>query len=184
MRAHSLLDFADMPRLELVSSRPASPLRLARLAAALWMGNPLLPVAIVALTAGCSTLVPHLKAPELKVVSVNLLAGDLRHQQLRVRLHATNPNDRQLAVRSIDYQIALAGADFAQGSSAEPFTLPALGETEFDLDVNTDLSALLRVLGAHLGDPALDYRVSGTVHLAEGLLREIPFTGHGQFALN
>lgn len=173
-----------MPLLQLISLRPAAPWRLHQLAASLVIRNFLPLVILVALGSGCSALVPHLKAPELKVVGMTLLAGDARHQQVRLRIHANNPNDREIAVRSIDYQVALAGADFAQGSSAEPFTLPASGPSEFNLNVNADLGALLRVLGAHLGDSALDYRVTGTVHLAQGLLRDIPFTGHGQLALH
>ena len=144
----------------------------------------LLLLAVCGLGSSCSALVPRLKAPEIKVVGVNFLGGDSRHQQLRLRVQVTNPNDRQIAVHSIDYQVALAGADFAQGSSAEPFTVPASGQSEFNLNVNADLGALLRVLGSHLGESALDYQVTGTVHLAEGLLRDIPFKGHGQLALH
>ena len=148
------------------------------------MRNLLLLLAICGLGAGCTTLGPHLKAPELKVVGMNFLNGDGRHQQLRLRVQITNPNDRQIAVRSIEYQVALAGDHFADGSSAEPFTVPASGQTEFNLNVNADLGALVRVLGAHLGDASLDYQVTGTVHLAEGLLRELPFKGHGQLAMH
>ena len=60
---------------------------------------------------------------------------------------------------------------------------PPSGETDFDLNVNADLASLVKVVGAHLGEPSLDYQVSGTLHLAEGLLREIPFKGHGQLPL-
>ena len=140
-------------------------------------------VAMCLLVEACSALVPKLEPPKFKVVGLKLMGGDRQHQQLRLRLQVTNPNDRQIAVRSIDYQVALAGADFAQGSSAEAFTLPALGQTDFDLDMNADLNALVRVLGAHLGASSLDYEVSGHVHLAEGLVREFPFKGHGQLAL-
>ena len=141
-------------------------------------------LALCLLGYGCSAFLPKLEPPQLEVVGLNFLGGDHQHQKLRLHLQVTNPNDRQIAVRSIDYQVALAGADFAQGSSAEPFTVPALGQGEFDLDINVDLGSLLRVLGAHLGDAALDYQVTGRVHLAEGLVRELPFKGHGQLALH
>ena len=141
-------------------------------------------VAMCLLLAGCSALVPKLEAPKFDVVGLKILGGDQRHQQLRLRLQVTNPNDRQIAVKSIDYQVALAGTDFAQGTSPEAFTVPALGQTEFDLDMNADFGALLRVLAAHLGESSLPYEVSGHVHLAEGLLRELPFKGHGQLALH
>ena len=138
----------------------------------------------VVLIMGCSALVPRIEAPQLKVVGLNFLDGDSQHQRLRLRIQVDNPNARQIAVRSIDYRVALADTDFAQGSSTEPFTVPASGQAEFNLDVAADLGSLLRVLAMHLTDSALDYRVSGRVHLAEGLLRDLPFTGHGQLALH
>ena len=140
-------------------------------------------LALCILAPGCTSLAPHLKAPELQVVGLTFLGGDNRHQQLRLRVQVTNPNDRQIAVRAIDYKVALAGSHFADGSSDEPFTLPALGQTEFNLNVNADLAALINVVGAHLNDTALDYEATGTLHLAEGLLRDIPFKGHGQLPL-
>ena len=147
------------------------------------MRKVLLLLAIVGLSSGCTSLAPHLQAPELQVVGLTFLGGDNRHQQLQLRVQVTNPNNRPIAVRSIDYQVALAGSHFADGSSAEPFTVTALGQSEFNLNVNADLAALVRVVGAHLNDTALDYQVNGTLHLAEGLLREIPFKGHGQLPL-
>jgi hypothetical protein len=39
-------------------------------------------------------------------------------------------------------------------------------------------------MSAHLGDAALEYQVNGHVHLAEGLVRDFPFKGHGQLALH
>jgi LEA14-like dessication related protein len=136
------------------------------------------------LGSGCSALVPKLEAPKFEVVGLKMLGGDQKHQQVRLRLQVTNPNDRQIAVKSVDYQLTVAGSDFAQGSSAEPFTVPALGQSEFDLDMVADFGTLLRLLSAHLGDAALEYQVNGHVHLAEGLVRDFPFKGHGQLALH
>jgi len=147
------------------------------------MRKGLLVLAVVALSAGCAAFVPRLEAPQLQVVGVTFLGGDLQHQGLRLQIQATNPNPRPIAVQGIDYRLALAGTDFASGSSAAPFSVPPSGQSIFDLNVDTDLAALLRALGAHLGDASVEYRVSGRVHLAEGLLRELPFTGRGQFAL-
>ena len=136
------------------------------------------------LGSGCSALLPKLEAPKFQVVGLKMLGGDQKHQQIRLRLQVTNPNDRQIAVKSIDYQLTVAGSDFAQGSSAESFTVPALGQSEFDLDMVADFGTLLRVMSAHLGDAALEYQVNGHVHLAEGLVRDFPFKGHGQLALH
>ena len=144
----------------------------------------LLLLALAALAPGCASFAPHLKAPDLQVVGLNYLGGDSRHQQLRLRIQVTNPNDRQIDVRAIDYKVALAGSHFADGSSAEPFTVPALGQSEFNLNVNADVAALVSVVGAHLNDTSLDYELTGTLHLAEGMLRNIPFRNHGKLPLH
>ncbi len=140
-------------------------------------------LALCALMPGCASLNPHLKAPDLRVVGLTYMGGDSQHQQLRVRIQVTNPNDKQISVRAIDYQVALAGRHFADGSSEEPFNIPALGQSEFNLNVNADVAALVSVVGAHLNETTLDYELTGTLHLAEGMLRNIPFKNHGKLPL-
>ena len=144
----------------------------------------LLLLALGVLAPGCASFAPHLKAPDLRVVGLTYLGGDNRHQQLRLRIQVTNPNNQQIAVHAIDYQVSLAGSHFADGSSAEPFTVPALGQSEFNLNVNADVAALVSVVGAHLNDSTLDYELTGTLHLAEGMLRNIPFKNHGKLPLH
>jgi len=86
-------------------------------------------------------------------------------------------------VKAIDYQLSLAGTHVAAGSSAAPFTVAALGQTQFRLNLNAALNSLIKVVGAHLNEPTVDYQATGVLHLAEGVLREIPFKGHGQVPL-
>jgi LEA14-like dessication related protein len=140
-------------------------------------------IATCVLLGACSALAPKLVAPTLEVGSVAFVGGDLRHQQLRVHMLVDNPNARELNVRAIDYNVELAGTPLAQGSSDAPFAVPAAGRGEFDLNVDTDLGTALRVMAEHLGERSLEYRVSGHVHLASGILRDIPFNGRGQLAL-
>jgi len=146
------------------------------------MRKVLLLLAIGVFTAGCTSLT-KLKTPDLKVVGVSFLGGDGHHQQLQLLINVDNPNNKQIAVKAIDYQLSLAGTHVAEGSSAEPFTLPALGQTQFRLNANADLDSLIKVVGAHLNDSTVDYQATGVLHLAEGVLREIPFKGHGQVPL-
>jgi LEA14-like dessication related protein len=131
----------------------------------------------------CSTLAPKLEPPRLEVTGVNFIGGDIAHQQIGLKVHVTNPNARSIAVRSIDYGIALAGTDFARGTTAAPFTVPASGATDFDLKLTADMMTALKVLGQHLGDRDVPYRVTGTLHLAEGVLRALPFASSGSLPL-
>jgi LEA14-like dessication related protein len=132
---------------------------------------------------GC---VPKLERPTLSVVGVQLLSGNLWEQRLKVRLRVQNPNDRALPVKSIEYTLEVADQPFASGESADAFTVPALGETEFDMNVTTNVTGtLLKLLARGSERQAQDvpYRLSGKLSLSAGLLRSIPFEEQGTFSL-
>jgi LEA14-like dessication related protein len=137
--------------------------------------------AALALLAACSVL--RLEPPRLQVMEVSLLRGDLLRQQLRVKMRVHNPNDVELPVRGITYEVQLAGETFANGESSRDFLVPALGSSEFDLDVTANAAAaVLRMLGSReQGDPA--YRVLGKVRLAKGMIKTIPFDHSGTLKL-
>jgi LEA14-like dessication related protein len=138
-----------------------------------------------ALLAACA-LTPKLAAPRLSVTEVQIVSSDLWEQRLRVRMHVQNPNDRALPVKGLEYTIEVEGQQFASGVSAASFTVPALGEAEFDMNVTTNLAgALLKLLarGPDALGQSVAYRLAGKVSLSEGLLRSIPFEERGTFTL-
>ncbi len=153
-----------------MSRRPG----LRRLAvAALW----------AALLCGCATLLPKLEAPRLTLLAVTVNAVGPTQQQLRLRMHAENPNARAIAVRGIDITLEISGERIAQGETAAAFSLPAQGATDFDLDVRADLNEALLLMTAALGHHSVDYRLHGTVHLQAGILSTLPFDQHGNVRL-
>jgi LEA14-like dessication related protein len=130
---------------------------------------------------GCSLLMPKLEKPTLSVVSVQMLKGDLWHQELKLRMRVQNPNDRALPVKGLSYELDVDGQDFAHGMSGDSFVVPARGEAEFDLGVSANMtSMLIRVLGQ--GNKQVDYRISGKISLSAGLLRSFTFDEHGTFS--
>jgi LEA14-like dessication related protein len=138
-----------------------------------------------ALLCACA-LRPHLEPPRLSVSEVDVQASDLWRQRLRVKVHVENPNDRTLAVKDLEYTLEVEGQELASGTNASSFTVPARGETDFDMNVTTNLAATLLTLLARgpdaLGQPVA-YRLTGKLTLSEGLLRSIPFDEHGSFKL-
>jgi LEA14-like dessication related protein len=132
---------------------------------------------------GCASVLPKLEAPQLAVTSVVIGGGNAQQQQIRLTFHATNPNNRAIAIRSIECNLEIEGAAFAQGATDAAFTLPALGETDFDLNVTANLNAVLAALAGGFGHHAVDYRVYGQVHLQGGMLRTIPFDQKGRVRL-
>lgn len=136
---------------------------------------------LAALVGGCA--VARLQPPRLQVVEVGLLGASVLKQELRLRLRVQNPNDVELPVRGITYEVLLAGENFASGQSDRDITVPALGETDFNVDITANAAAaVLRLLGDRSGNNP-EYRVVGRVHLASGLLRSIPFEHKGELKL-
>jgi LEA14-like dessication related protein len=133
--------------------------------------------------AGCASVLPKLEAPRLAVTGVVIGGGNIQQQQIRLTFHATNPNDRAIAIRSIECNLEIGGVAFAQGLTDAAFTLPALGETDFDLNVTANLNSVLAAFAGGFGHHTVDYRVYGQVNLQGGLLRTIPFDQKGSVRL-
>ncbi|HXC58139.1 MAG TPA: LEA type 2 family protein [Steroidobacteraceae bacterium] len=136
----------------------------------------------LALLAACS--LTHFEKPKLDVVDIQLLKGDLLQQQLKVRMRVENPNDRELPVRGITYELQLSGEAFAHGESEKDFVVPALGSAEFDVNVTANAaSALLKLLAGGRKLDEVEYRLVGKVLLASGMMRSIPFDHVGRIRL-
>lgn len=144
-------------------------------------------ITVAILLTACGSLSVRMEQPRLSVVDAQLVKGDLFEQRLKVRMRVQNPNDRELAVKGITYAIDVAGEEFGSGMSASSFTVPRLGEAEFDMLVTANMAGILvRVLGSDRGSSgadSVDYRIHGKVTLASGLLRSIPFEEKGALKL-
>jgi LEA14-like dessication related protein len=138
-------------------------------------------VTTLGLLGGC--VYTHLEQPTLSVVNVELVKADLFQQQLHVRMRVQNPNDLNLAVRSISYEVEIAGNAFAHGDSVSEFVVPARDGAEFDVNVTANAAAaVLRLLAGGKGDA--EYRIFGKVRLSSGLMRTIPFDHKGMLRLH
>ena len=111
---------------------------------------------------------------------IAMTSGDIFSQNFLVHLSVENPNDRELPIKGIEYKLFLQGDSFAEGTSARPFVVPALGETEFDLTVRTNfVSSVGRLLTRLNGKNKVEYIMEGKVLLQSGLVRNIPFQESG-----
>jgi LEA14-like dessication related protein len=138
-------------------------------------------VAFAVLLSSCTTM-RDLKAPNVELVGIQVLSSDMFAQRFRVRARVHNPNDIELPVRGLDYQIFMMGDSFAEGVSSESFVLPALGDAEFDMVVTTNFVSsfgrlLSRVTGGKLKD--VEYEITGKVLLEKGMMKKIPFNHRG-----
>jgi LEA14-like dessication related protein len=144
-------------------------------------------LAALLLSAGCAGFGSRLEPPQLSVVGVEIVRGDLFEQRFKARMRVQNPNDRSIAVRGVSYTLHIGGEELGRGLSGSSFTVPALGEAEFDMLVTVNLAGtVMRLLERARSDglpDSLSYRLRGEVKLAEGLVRTIPFDEKGSVRL-
>jgi LEA14-like dessication related protein len=148
----------------------------------------LLAMTVAVVFAGCAALGPKLQAPDLSIVSVDLVKGDLFEQRIKARMKVKNPNELELAVKGVTYTIELGGEPLGHGLSGSSFIVPAKGEAEFDMLVTVNLAGTLlklvekaRSSGGSLNQ--VDYRLRGQVRLERGALRTVPFDEKGVLKL-
>ncbi len=127
----------------------------------------------VGLLAGCAGLGTKLESPKVSILGVQTLTTDMFAQKFKVRLKVENPNDLELKVTGLEYQILLMGDSFAEGNSTDRFLLPAKGEAVSSLG-----RLISRVGGGKLEN--VDYEIVGTVYVDKGMIKKIPFQDHGQ----
>jgi LEA14-like dessication related protein len=140
-------------------------------------------LAIAFLVAGCASMGSKLESPHVSVLNVQMLTTDMFAQKFRVRLKVENPNDIELKVTGLEYEILLMGDGFAEGNSSDRFLLPAKGEAEFDMNVSTNfVSSLGRLISRMNGGKLenIDYEIVGQVFVDKGMLKKIPFSDKGK----
>jgi LEA14-like dessication related protein len=143
----------------------------------------LVALACFSLLGGCAAL-PKYEAPKLSVVSLKMQGGDIFSQRVLVRMRVFNPNTRELPIEGLTYSIEVNEAELGNGGTASPFTVPAMGEAEFDMQITTNLvGALGKLLSRKNSSETVDYRLRGKVNLSSGFLRHIPFDERGSVKL-
>ncbi|MEN9527988.1 MAG: hypothetical protein RLY56_1939 [Pseudomonadota bacterium] len=130
----------------------------------------ILAMTVAVVFVGCAAIGPKLQAPDLSIVSVDLVKGDLFEQRIKARMKVQNPNDLELAVKGVTYTIELGGEPLGHGLSGSSFVVPAKGEAEFDMLVTANLAGTLlkliekaRSTGGSLNQ--VEYRLRGQVRL-------------------
>ncbi len=136
-------------------------------------------LSILYLLAGCASSGPTVLSPDVQLRSVELLDLSLRRQTFRLYFDVNNPNPFPLPVKSMQYKVFLESQQFASGESGSRFTVPAKGDTTFDISVDLDLmssaASLVTLLRSGTSRP-IPYAVSGSLAVA------IPFTRPLQFS--
>jgi LEA14-like dessication related protein len=139
--------------------------------------------AAAALLGACAVM--HLQAPDITPTAVELVDVQLNQQRFKVALHVQNPNDRALPIKSVNCTLEIQDVEVGRAESSAPFSVPAHGESDFDMIVTTNLATSMPnlIMRVARGGELPSYRLSGSVNPDITLLPPIPFSKSGQLTL-
>ncbi|MHB8092658.1 MAG: LEA/WHy family protein [Syntrophales bacterium] len=134
-------------------------------------------LAAALLVIGCAGL--KLQAPSVTVADLQVVEASLLEQRFVFKLRVQNPNDRDIPVKGMSFEVTINDEPFAKGVSNKTATLPRLSETMMEVAAVSDLSAILRQIGAlrRDGKSSVSYRIRG--RLFTGLLVDLNFENSG-----
>ena len=146
-----------------------------------WITAPL-----VVLIASCSTIPKDFEAPRVNISDMTPKEMAIFEQRFDVKLRIQNPNNVDLSIYGLRFDIELNEREFANGMSGQRVTVPRFGSDVVDVEVITTLASFLRQvqdLNAGAGQK-VRYRLKGTAFVDAPGTFKAPFDESGEIDLN
>ena len=131
--------------------------------------------------AACSGLPLNAVAPTVSVAEVKLRSLGLFEQHFDVGLRVNNPNDFDLNIEALDFELEVNGQPFAHGLSHAATLIPAMSSTVLWIDAIVQSNKLIRQIKALPPETLKEgvaYRMTGHIKLDKSS-RWLPFDHAG-----
>ena len=116
--------------------------------------------------AACSGLPPNAVAPKVSVAAVDVKSLGLFEQHFDVGLRVNNPNDFDLTIEVLDFELELNGCAFAKGLTRATTLIPAVSSTLVRVDavtLSTNLMQQIKSLSPEALKRGVPYRIIGRI---------------------
>lgn len=135
---------------------------------------------LLTLVAGCTGIGSLLQKPEVSLAGVELLELNLLQQRFAFKLLVRNPNQVDLPITRLNFEIEINGQPFATGVSDKATTVPRSGEAILPVTAESDFGRVLRQVREWKKNPGerVEYRVHGTASVAG--FDSLPFDRRGE----
>lgn len=131
------------------------------------MRNGMLLVLLLALAA-CGGLPTNAVPPRVSVAEVDLRSLGVLEQRFDLGLRVANPNDFDLVIEALDFELEVNGRPFARGLSRVSTLVEAASTTLLRIDASTqskDLIRQFRTLSPDSLKTGLPYRIKGRIKI-------------------
>jgi LEA14-like dessication related protein len=148
-------------------------------------GSPLLTVTasvLVLFAAACASLVPRFEPPQVSIEAVRVLRVVDSRAEIAVKLRLVNPNDMELAISGLEYEVTLDGRAAANGRTTRVEPLPPGGQGTVEITGRVDIGAVATAMMAVSSQLPVKYTLSGKVALQSGA--PLPFSRKGEIAIS
>jgi LEA14-like dessication related protein len=133
---------------------------------------------------GCgSLLTSDILPPEVSLAGLGFGEPGLFEQELTVNLRLRNPNNFEVAIDRVTFDLEVNDKPFAHGRATEGLDLPALGETVVPVTMSVPTNDLIERVMEIGTQRRLDYRLTGEAVLDSLLFSKVPFEREGKLAL-
>ncbi|HJT19872.1 MAG TPA: LEA type 2 family protein [Nitrospira sp.] len=136
--------------------------------------------------ASCSTMPKDFEPPHVGISDLTPKDVALFEQRFDVKIRIQNPNDVDIDINGVKFDIELNEQEFANGMSGQRVTVPRFGSELVDVEVFTTLASFLRQakdLGGESGQK-VRYRLKGTLFVVSPGQFKAPFDEKGVIDLN
>ncbi|WP_440875697.1 LEA type 2 family protein [Thalassotalea sp. PLHSN55] len=134
---------------------------------------------------GCASMNLDYKEPSVEVTSFKMLPANGFEQNFEIGLKLTNPNNFELPINGISYQLNVAGESLAHGVAADIPTAAAFGESRFVVPVSTSLFGGFKVLRSLMSKQGQDisYQLKADIDIDIPFMPTITVTEDGAIPL-
>jgi LEA14-like dessication related protein len=132
--------------------------------------------------AGCATLPGGTEPVKVSLADVSMLEFGLIEQKLGFKLRIQNPNNVEIPIEGLSYELELNGKHFANGLAHPQTQVPAFGDVVIDSEAVSNLSGLFQQIGQLQKDQKLRYYLKGKLYSSRWQGGH-PFDSEGEISL-
>lgn len=135
------------------------------------------------LLGACAGVFGLAKKPEVSVAGLQLVQLGLFEQRFALKLRVQNPNEVELPIDGLVFEIEVNGQAFVKGLSDKAVTVPRFGEAVIEVQATSKLANALKQWREFQksGRERIDYRLFGRLQLAG--IGSVPFDRRGDLPL-